>query len=89
MTNQLSDFDLADIESAFNGKMIAFTPVFDGSLGVAVANEKGYSPIGKNMYLADDDRYDTASTEADRLNEKLGLTDEVATKIIITTMFAG
>ncbi len=72
---------------AFRGKAYAFIPVVavDGpgfELGIAVANEPGYSPI-KGKSFPD---WDTASEWADGLNQHLGLTADQTWAIVCSTM---
>ena len=85
-TRQLSPEIAADAVKAFAGKVWAFVAVsaHDGfALGVAVANERGYSPISPTHYFAAD--FDTASDEADRLNMELHALDEHASFLIVAS----
>jgi hypothetical protein len=73
------------VAGAFAGKRYAFAAVIqkDGwQLGVAVENEPGYSPVdGKTFTLQAE-----AKQWAEGLNKHIGLSDEDALSIIITTM---
>ena len=55
-----------------------------GSLGLAVANERGYTPVP--LAWARYASQDAASDHADHLNKLIGLDAEQATLIIISTM---
>lgn len=77
-----------DCADAFGGKLWTFVAISDGTLGVAVANEKGYSPVPAFHYKVD--RYDEAEAEADRLNEAMhGQTHRASSDIVLTTMSFG
>jgi hypothetical protein len=67
----------------FHGKSYAFSAVYnDGpALGVAVANESGYHPLGKQF-----DSMDEAQRWADGLNAHIGIDERRAAEIIISTM---
>ena len=52
------------------------------ALGVAVANERGYSPIAGKTFKT----MDEADAWADGLNEHIGLTREDRIRIVISTM---
>ena len=72
------------VAGEFAGKVYAFVGVInDGyQLGVAVANEQGYSPISGKTF----ERYEEAKQWADGLNEHIGLSKEKALDIIGSTM---
>jgi hypothetical protein len=55
-----------------------------GALALAIANERGYTPIplGWARYAS----HDAAADHADHLNRAIGLSDNAATMIIISTM---
>lgn len=84
----LSETTLIDIFEMFGGKVYAFVPVIRESwigLGIAVANEKGYSPISSLHYSTD--KWNEAQMEADRLNMvHLGLTERTALDIVASTL---
>jgi hypothetical protein len=83
---QLSPEIAADAVQAFAGKAWAFVAVLTHdlyALGVACANEPGYSPISPTHYCADD--FETASDEADRLNMELHALDERAAFVIVAS----
>ena len=73
------------VAGEFQGKVYAFVGVInDGyQLGVAVANEQGYSPIEGKKF----DSYDEAKQWAKELNEHIGLSYDAALDIIGSTMF--
>jgi hypothetical protein len=89
----MTDFTTTHLEAAiidqvvageFAGKTYAFVAIIHEGykLGVAVANESGYSPIGGKMF----DSFDEAKTWAKGLNEHIGLSAEQVAHIIISTM---
>ena len=86
---QLSTQAIAEleIEEKFATKLWAYVPVLHdqagAALGIAVANEGGYSPI--NPFWAQG-TYDEMSQEADRLNRERGMEPMEALRIIATTM---
>lgn len=87
MRRRLDAITLMDIKEAFAGKLFAFTAVVGRSgccLGVAVANESGYSPVPEMRFSTP--RYDDAATEAERLNKEMGLSDTTSMKIVMSTM---
>lgn len=70
----------ADVAQAFKGKVYALVPVTSrhgAMIGVAVANEQGYSPL----YATDGLMY------TDAANKELGLGIEQAARIVASTMF--
>jgi hypothetical protein len=72
------------IAGAFAGKRYAFTAVIEDGymLGVAVADEPGYSPIiGKTF-----ESWDEAKVWANGLNQHIGLKFSEAMDIITSTM---
>lgn len=86
---KLSDLAIAEmgIEEKFKGKIWAYTPTITGdipSLGIAVANEKGYCPI--SAFHASADTYDEMADHADELNLARGLDVNTAFRIIASTM---
>jgi hypothetical protein len=72
---------------------IAFVPVtatekltgINWMLGIAVANERGYTPIPAG--LACFETYEAASDNADAMNRHLGLSDDDAFEIVASSMF--
>jgi hypothetical protein len=72
------------VAGEFHGKVYAFAPVIENGyrLGVAVANESGYSPIAGKTF----ERYDEACQWANELNEHIGLSKDEALDIVGSTM---
>lgn len=73
------------VAGQFAGKRYAFVTVCGKEhygLAVAVANDSGYNPIGGKNF----DSQGEAKAWADGLNHHIGLTDEEALKIILSTM---
>jgi hypothetical protein len=73
-----------NVAGAFYDKRYAFVAVYNEGwqLGVAIANESGYNPIGGKTFK---DRAE-ANEWADGLNAHIGLTDLAALHIIGSTM---
>lgn len=92
MTKQLSQLAIAELGIAemFSGKTYAYVAVMSGDtygLGIATANERGYSPIP--LYWAQADTFDAAHDMADNLNrDVLGLNLEAAARIVSSSMAA-
>jgi len=88
---QLDELDRHDIADAFKGKLYAFTPVITkhgAGLGVAVANEQGYSPVP--FHMANSPYYNDMQTLANQLNTSmLGLDENTAWEIVCSTMRRG
>lgn len=80
------------LDAIVRGKVWAFVPVMGqpggpaAALGVAVANEAGYMPIAATWCNAD--TYDEMADYADELNRAEGLDDEVAMRIVASSMAA-
>lgn len=77
------------IAELFAGKCYAYVPVIAGScigLGIAVANEPGYSPIP--TFWAWASTWAEMDAHADELNCELGLNDEAAMRIVASSMAA-
>lgn len=76
------------LDTAFLGKIWAFVPVvgenFGARLGVAVANENGYSPVPEHWCNAD--TWQEMSDHADELNAAMGLDPMTAVNIVASTM---
>lgn len=73
------------VAGSFGDKPYAYTAVlFDGGwqLGIAVANEQGYNPVGGKTF----DTQSEADKWAKGLNEHIGLSAERVASIIISTM---
>lgn len=73
------------VAGEFQGKRYAFAAVVaqgGWQLGVAVENEPGYAPIDGKSFAQQAE----AKQWADGLNRHIGLSDEDAMNIIITTM---
>lgn len=86
---KLSNLAIAEmgIEEKFKDKIWVYAPTITGdipSLGIAVANEKGYCPI--SAFFVHADTYDEISTHADELNLARGLDVETAARIVMSTM---
>jgi hypothetical protein len=73
------------VAGEFAGKAYAFVAVVNKGykLGVAVANESGYSPIEGKTF----DNYGEAKQWASELNDHIGLSRDAALDIIGSTMF--
>jgi hypothetical protein len=74
------------VAGTFWEKLYAYVAVIDEkegwALGVAVANEKGYSPIGGKTF-----KWKVEAQElADGLNQHIGLTRDQVAQIVISTM---
>lgn len=79
-----------DIEESFRGKLWTYTPAIHQNgigLGVAVANEPGYTPVPLSKYSAD--RWDDAQKKADELNAERGQDRGAITNIIASSMAQG
>jgi hypothetical protein len=79
-----------DVARAFAGKLwcyVAVTTHGGSALGVAVANEKGYSPVPTFHYLVRNHNH--AEAEADRLNELRGTSKDAAMDIVLSSMRIG
>lgn len=73
------------VAGAYPDRPYAFTAVIgDGGwqLGVAVANERGYNPLPGKTFKDQAE----AKEWADGLNEHIGISDETAAHIVISTM---
>jgi len=78
-----------DADEAFSGKLWAYVPVTTEhgcALGVAVANERGYSPISAFYFHVK--TYTEAEAEADRLNTRRKMSEDAAWQVIASTMAA-
>ncbi|MCB1423185.1 MAG: hypothetical protein KDJ69_12115 [Nitratireductor sp.] len=88
MTKELSTHAHVDIAQEFIAKLWCYVALPDGTLGIAVANERGYTPVSPFWFKSE--TYDEADREADRLNRKhLDLEPDIALRIITTTMRLG
>jgi len=90
MKRQLGVDMQIDIEAAFAPKLWAFVAVVtsDGcALGVAVANERGYSPVPLTRYCVSD--YNDAEAEADRLNAARGMSEDMVMRITMSSIALG
>lgn len=78
------------IEAKYAGKMWAFTVVIGqlegGALGIAVANEAGYSPVPEFWAHG---TYQEMQDHADELNKERGLGVEEAMNIVCSSMAQG
>lgn len=87
---QLSKHVIGDVKTDFMSKSYAFTPVLRGScwgLGVAIANEPGFSPISLTHFASRD--HNSAATEAERLNlAELDMPENVAFTIVASSIAA-
>ena len=76
------------LDEIVTGKVWAFVAVtgenYGARLGVAFANEPGYTPIPE--FWANADRHDEMQAHADELNAAEGLDKLAAAKIICSTM---
>jgi hypothetical protein len=78
------------------GRLCAFAPVLTGSndemfgLGIATANEPGYMPVSPfwcSVSAATPGAYRAMCEHADALNRERGLSPELATLIVASSMF--
>jgi len=79
-----------DIEAAFAPKLWCYVPVMDAngcSLGIAVANEAGYSPAPPTRYCVTN--FEDAQAEADRLNSLRGMDTDTTFRIIASSIAQG
>jgi hypothetical protein len=83
----------SDIETEFAGKLWTYTPAIHNGrqgLGIAVANEAGYTPVPHNMTCEIVvGRYDEATKLADELNAERGQTKRASLEIVASSMAAG
>jgi hypothetical protein len=91
----MSDFTSTNLQAAildqvvagqFQGKRYAYTVVTDKAgyiLGVAVANERGYSPIPGIKFKTRDE----AKVWVNGMNEHIGVSEDTALRIVGSTMF--
>lgn len=89
MTKHLGVEYIGDILQNFAGRTIAITPAVHANgigLGIAEANEPGYTPVSLYLYKAE--TYDEAEKEADRINEGYLQLDRKAAAMIITSSMA-
>lgn len=73
------------VAGIFRGKTYAYVALVakrGWQLGIAVANESGYHPIGGKSFANQQE----ARKWAERLNEHIGLSDKQAINIVISTM---
>lgn len=86
----------AGIDEAFKGKLFAFTEVMTHGkgkdyppygLGIAVANEAGYTPVPVTWAHGDD--YNEMAAHAEELNLAMGLDPMAAVKIVCSSMAQG
>ena len=87
ITNEHLDAAIIDqkVAGEFQGKVYAFAAIVDANgygLGVAVANENGYSPIQGKTF----NNYDEAKRWARELNAHIGLSQDEALDIVGSTM---
>ena len=88
----LSHKNLLDLTTAFQGKVYALTPVtFDDrwAVGVAVANERGYTPLPISWCNIEmgPTAYDEIARYLDTVNhDTLKLNDRAAMKIVCSSM---
>lgn len=84
--------DKSDIEEAFKGKLwtyVAIATSTDHKIGVAVANEQGYSPVPYNMTRDCGDRYDERRAYCITLNQERDQDEVASMNIICSTMRKG
>lgn len=87
----MDQLSLSDIECAFKGKLWAFIPVLAKShkIGVAVANEAGYSPVPCIMTMDCSENWTDTQKYCDQLNARRGQTKEVSLDIIASSIAQG
>ena len=86
---KLSASVLTVIQQKFAGKLMAFTAVINGpdaGLGIACANEAGYSPV---PLMAFSGSYEEAEVEAGRINDLLGLSENQVLDIVSSSVACG
>jgi hypothetical protein len=88
---RLSVWNFTEIKETCRGRVVALVPVMEADrwkLGVAVANEPGYSPLPLSWcnIAMGPDAYDRISDYADIMNRRLGLTGRQAMQIVASTM---
>ena len=87
----LSAFNQSTIALKFVGKVFVYVavtdPHFGAALGLAVANEHGYTPVPS--FWSHSRNYHEMSAHADELNAALGYTKEQALDIITSTKRRG
>lgn len=93
MLKKLTDLDRAELEldAKWAGSLWAFTVVLKGSfvgLGIATANEAGYTPVPLQRCHGDD--YHAMVAHADELNQAwLGLDKDAALRVVCSSMAQG
>ena len=78
----------SNVDRAFQSKLWAYVAVVGKDtchLGMAVANENGYSPIPPYHYSHDN--FDIVQAEADRLNTSRGMAHDAVLAIVASSMF--
>lgn len=81
--------DKYDIEQAFRGKLWCYVAVINRNhaLGIAVANERGYSPVPYHMTSnACTDDYTSRKELANKLNAERGQSESEALNIIASSI---
>ncbi len=85
---QMTDLRMQELAKAFEGRVYAYvgtaTPYKKFGLGIAEANLQGYAPIPLGYFSAN--TLEDAMDEAERLNRKLGLTEDLAALIAASAM---
>lgn len=80
-----------EIESKFAGKVWAYVPVTNGSsfigLGVATANEAGYTPVP--LTFCHSDSWEAMVEHSDALNAARGVSVDEAARTVCSSMAAG
>jgi hypothetical protein len=76
------------IAGAMRGKRYAYTAVLNDLgawiIGIAVLNEPGYHPAGESVFCWDNP--DEARAFCDAMNRHIGLTDDEAMRIVVSSM---
>lgn len=73
------------VAGVFEGKDYAYVPVVaerGWSIGIAVANERGYNPIDGHTFPS----HEQARTFCDGMNKHIGLPMDHASDIVVSTM---
>lgn len=87
----MDTIDKGDIAEAFKGKLWTYTPVCrkDCKIGVAVANEKGFTPVPWRMTNDCGESYNEQKDYCNKLNAERGQSEEESLNIVASSMRGG